>query len=535
MSPTDPTAGPRPEICGAPVLVLGRHRSGTSCLAASRKEAGLCPGAVNREPPHDRKGNHETRAITDLNDRVFANLDATRDKPPRGPVPWTPEQEAGRNALLATYPKGRVWGFNEPRTVLTLERCRAALPVGPLAGSLRTPLAAVAASLAGRNKFPQARAVALAGLQGPPAGRHVRDRVSPRRYRRTARRLRHGTGPSPDAAGPYGAAGGVRLFRQLAQGQRRPGRHRYLTRSGPSRRRAERAPDSSAPFLSILIVAYDIRREILRTLASAPPPLQRQVDPSECEIVALANGSPEPLARPDAPETVRLVRTAPEDAAPSPVFAINSTVRGICRGETLLICIDGARMFSALLVRRTIDMLARWPEATSYVQSRHTGSEPNGKAVTTGYAQAAEDALMATVTRQEDLDALWEISVLAGCHRPNRPILQNESNALGMSRATWTALGDYNEGFTRPGGGLCNLELFSRMLSRTDGPAILLDGEATFHQFHGGAATAHPVYFAASKAEFAAATGSDYAWPPRSFLIAPAIAYDRPSSAERGG
>ena len=40
-------------------------------------------------------------------------------------------------------------------------------------------------------------------------------------------------------------------------------------------------------------------------------------------------------------------------------------------------------------------------------------------------------------------------------------LLQNESNAFAMNRATWEWTGGYNEGFSRPGGGLCNLEIFS--------------------------------------------------------------------------
>lgn len=43
------------------VLILGMHRSGTSCLAGSLQEAGLYLGEVNTAAPHNAKGNRESR------------------------------------------------------------------------------------------------------------------------------------------------------------------------------------------------------------------------------------------------------------------------------------------------------------------------------------------------------------------------------------------------------------------------------------------------------------------------------------------
>ena len=59
-----------------------------------------------------------------------------------------------------------------------------------------------------------------------------------------------------------------------------------------------------------------------------------------------------------------------------------------------------------------------------------------------------------SVAWQTDLDALYSISVWAGAHDRNNRLLQNESNAFAMTRATWDSLGGYDERFARPGGGL---------------------------------------------------------------------------------
>jgi hypothetical protein len=56
-------------------------------------------------------------------------------------------------------------------------------------------------------------------------------------------------------------------------------------------------------------------------------------------------------------------------------------------------------------------------------------------------------------------------------------------------REHWNSLGGYDPEFVSPGGGLANGDTWLRACSDTSGRIILLLGEATFHQFHGGVAT----------------------------------------------
>lgn len=276
------------------------------------------------------------------------------------------------------------------------------------------------------------------------------------------------------------------------------------------------------PKLSIIICAHRMQREAPRTLLSFLPPLQQGVADVDYEIIVVDNGSPQALALGDAqrhaPRPVRLVRIPAESARPSPVAAINAAVLEQAAGQFLMICIDGARMASSHLVRRTADLLARHPEAFTFVGSRHLGPKPQMQSVREGYDQAAEDALLAAAPWREDLDQLYPISVWAGAHKDGDPLLQNESNAFAMSRESWQEVGGYHEGFVRRGGGLCNLELFSRHVRKPNALNVLLLGEATFHQVHNGAATSHDGYFNESLAEYAQVTGRDYSWPAYSFL-----------------
>ena len=291
------------------------------------------------------------------------------------------------------------------------------------------------------------------------------------------------------------------------------------------------------PKLSIAVATYRMQREAPRTIASLLPPLQRGVDDLDYEIIVVDNGSPEPLdigdAVASAARPVRLVRVAPEDASASPASCINRTVREHASGDWLMVCIDGARLASSHLVRRTADVLARHPDAFTFVGSRHLGPKRQMQSVKEGYDQTAEDRLLDSVDWAADLDELYAISVWAGAHDRKNPLLQNESNAFAMARATWDALGGYDEGFSRPGGGLCNLELFSRCVHRGRGLNVLLYGESTFHQVHGGAATSHDGYFGASLPEFTEVTGEEYGRPSFPFLADLGEGYGRMQAVGR--
>ena len=141
------------------VLILGMHRSGTSCLAGSLQEAGLYLGEVNTAAPHNAKGNRESRAIMALQDDLLRANGGDWDTPPERVV-WQPEHRAWRDEIIATYPTDRIWGFKDPRTLLTLTGWLEALPSVRFVGTYRHPLA-VAASLRARNGVPVEKSLAL--------------------------------------------------------------------------------------------------------------------------------------------------------------------------------------------------------------------------------------------------------------------------------------------------------------------------------------------------------------------------------------
>lgn len=130
---------------GTPMLILGMHRSGTSCLAGCLQAAGLNSGEVNTEAMHNKKGNRENLAVMHLNDEVLASNSGSWRNPPADVV-WT-EPQLAKGARVAGAIAGEgPWGFKDPRTLLTLDGWVSILGKVEIAASFRHPLA-VAQSL----------------------------------------------------------------------------------------------------------------------------------------------------------------------------------------------------------------------------------------------------------------------------------------------------------------------------------------------------------------------------------------------------
>jgi hypothetical protein len=137
------------------ILVVGMHRSGTSCLAGSLQESGLELGDVVTQARHNPKGNRENLRIMKLHDAVLAANGGAWDEPPAR-VCWTDAQRRDRDAIMDDYVGVARWGFKDPRTLLTLDGWLEVLERVRFVGSLRHPRA-VATSLQRRNGGPLGR------------------------------------------------------------------------------------------------------------------------------------------------------------------------------------------------------------------------------------------------------------------------------------------------------------------------------------------------------------------------------------------
>lgn len=270
--------------------------------------------------------------------------------------------------------------------------------------------------------------------------------------------------------------------------------------------------------LSIVVVCYQMERELPRTLISLCPRYQRGITNEEYEVILVDNGSIRPpvtddFAHLDLDFDLTILHT--DDPSPSPVAAVNRGINLAC-GSHIGVFIDGARILSPGLLAGARDALRSHPRAVVGTRGRYLGYGYQRDAIQQGYDEAVEDRLLTSVEWPLDGYRLFKVSVLdesSGAHWFDRIV---ETNSLFMSRGMWAELNGFDEAFQAPGGGLVNLDTWVRACELPGAVPTVLLGEATFHQVHGGIATNGPMenvegFFA----DYRQVRGRDFEFPTR--------------------
>ncbi len=243
-----------------------------------------------------------------------------------------------------------------------------------------------------------------------------------------------------------------------------------------------------APDVSLVVVVHDMARELPRTLRTLAPPHQRGLAPGSLEVVVVDNGSAEPVPS-DVLERWALRGRVHriDDARPSPAGAANIGL-GLASAPLVGLVVDGARMASTGLLAGAVRAARLSDRPVITAPAYHLGSVPHMRAAEVGYDQATEDALLVASGWEADGDVLHAISTFAGSSHRGWWGPMGESSSLFLDRTRWDELGGVDEAFVLPGGGLMNHDLYRRACALPAELVVLL-GEGTFHQIHGGAAT----------------------------------------------
>ncbi len=256
-----------------------------------------------------------------------------------------------------------------------------------------------------------------------------------------------------------------------------------------------------------------MQREAQRTLHTLSNSYQGLDDKNKYEVVAIDNGSSTPLSS-------REVRSfGPEFGYhhvqtddPSPCATINNFVLN-ARFENIMVVIDGARMLSPGVVRLALTALEAFDHPFVYTFGMHLGARPQNVLVSEGYNAAAEDQLLETVDWRQNGYSLFSISCPALSSKRGFFSQLTESNCFALRKEDFVRLGMYQSQFKSPGGGLCNLDVFNRINDCAWIQPIMLLGEASFHQFHGGVATNVPMAqhpWESMQAEYLQVVGEPY-------------------------
>jgi glycosyltransferase involved in cell wall biosynthesis len=243
--------------------------------------------------------------------------------------------------------------------------------------------------------------------------------------------------------------------------------------------------------ISVIVVSYDMSREIPRTLRSLSRSYQVGATDLEYEVLLFDNGSPEPLdesiwAGIDVP--VRLFQA--QNASSSPARAINSALKE-AKGEIICLMIDGAHILTPGVFRMALSAYKAFENAVIAIRYFYLGAEAQTVSIERGYDKLAEDKLLEKIQWPDDGYRLYEIGtpLPSGGSLPTWFNRMFESNCLFMKREVFEELGGADERFDFPGGGFVNLDIFKRAVELPGITPVQIVGEGSFHQLHGGVTT----------------------------------------------
>src|SRR5262249_2751390 len=167
------------------------------------------------------------------------------------------------------------------------------------------------------------------------------------------------------------------------------------------------------PEISVVMVVYRMRREAPRTLHSLSTRCQKGVRNDQYEVIVVENPSDETLSAQDVESFGPQYRyVVNPHASPSPARAINLGAR-LARGRTLMLLIDGARILSPGILRRTLTALRLCDRPIVATLAWHLGPDSQARSIPQGYGQQVEDEMLAKSGWEADGYRLFKIAALA--------------------------------------------------------------------------------------------------------------------------
>lgn len=262
----------------------------------------------------------------------------------------------------------------------------------------------------------------------------------------------------------------------------------------------------NSPLLSIVVIVYKMPRQAMNTLYSLSTAYQHGVTEREYEVIVLENASSACLNADEVQALKGNFRyTLRQESRPTPVYAINEGIEQ-ATGSHICLMVDGARMLSPEVVASMLKVQHYNEYALAAVPGYHLGEQDQKYNLSTGYDEDTEAALLRSINWKQHGYRLFDISCFSGAnaHGFFNPML--ESNCISCHRDIMARIGGAHQGFQTPGGGSVNLDIFRNLAIQPESEMVILAGEGSFHQFHGGVTTAEAAdleeVFASHREEF---------------------------------
>jgi glycosyltransferase involved in cell wall biosynthesis len=247
--------------------------------------------------------------------------------------------------------------------------------------------------------------------------------------------------------------------------------------------------------LSVIVVSYDMARELPRTLQSLTRNYQLDCQDLEYEVLVIDNGSPEPVP----PEVISAFGSEfrfhyLENPPPSPAYALNYGAEK-AQGDFLCFMVDGAHLLTPGLLSKAMACFRAMPDAVVITRFFYLGPGEQNETMLQGYNKEQEDKLLDKIDWPHAGYRLFEIGTPQIYREfPTYTWIYTplESNCLFMPKENYLKIGGADERFDIAGGGFMNIDLFKRACDFGASTPVMLIGEGSFHQLHGGTTTNVP-------------------------------------------
>ncbi len=238
--------------------------------------------------------------------------------------------------------------------------------------------------------------------------------------------------------------------------------------------------------ITFVVAAYNIPQQLERTLFTCGAEYQN-APADQIEIIVVDNGS-DPAVGNDLhdrhPQLSRILRFVGD---PSPIKALNEGIRQ-AKFDNVALIIDGAHMLTPGVFARSEEIFTRFERPVINVPQFMLGDVSQNFSHV-DWAFDRETEMLETLGWPTDGYSLFRYAVRATELQDRAELHHFESNCLITNKTVFDACGAFEERFTEPGGGMANPEIFWRLTHEPLNTYVVLPGEGSFHQDHGGTTT----------------------------------------------
>lgn len=238
--------------------------------------------------------------------------------------------------------------------------------------------------------------------------------------------------------------------------------------------------------LSVIVIFFNNRREAPRTLLTLSRTYQRGIENLDYEVLAIDSNSPEALKAEMVESfgsefSYHFVKTA----HPSPIEALRLGLQ-LSKGKYVMVMIDGAHILTPNVLSKWCDVIQVYPSSCVYTQRYHLGKYRQND--NPDYNQSKEDELLKSIDWENNGYNLFSISSFQQTAEWwfSR---HYESNCIVFLKERLVEYASFDKDYISIGGGFLNLDIFKRGVEDARNTVVVLMGESTFHQFHGGTTT----------------------------------------------